>query len=255
MVPARPDGPLTIEHPALSRPLVIPVDDGRYSHDELSTLYWTNHPRFHFLKMAPENIRLFDLGAGWGRLSFWREWMTPLRRDIEMHGCDLFPARFADQYAAFHVMNLDTARFPYPDAYFGATIASHLIEHVQSPARLTAEIARTTAPGGLVYVETPTEESVNFPDRKFFLERGCPTTTTRFADDDTHVQPVSRESLRRLFLEAGFVLQEAGTIRHPYLEIPLLSKAVAENDQELGSYALWSILGFAHYAVFAKPLA
>ncbi|HEY4301544.1 MAG TPA: methyltransferase domain-containing protein [Candidatus Didemnitutus sp.] len=251
----RPTGPVTIDHPVFPRPLVIPPDDGTFSHDEIASLYWTHHPRFHFLKMASARARVFDIGAGWGRLSFWREWMSPDRRDLEMHGCDLFPARFADQYASFHVMNIDGARFPHPDGYFGAAIASHLIEHLQRPGRLAAELARTIAPGGQVYIETPTAESVNFPDRHFFLDHGCPTTTTNFADDDTHAKPIGRDELRRMFEHEGFILREAGTIKHPYLEVALLSKAVTHDDQELGSYGLWSILGFAHYAIFSKPVA
>jgi SAM-dependent methyltransferase len=250
-----PASPKTIRHPALPVPLLIPPDDGRFTHDELTTLYWSNHPRFHFLKMSPANARFFDIGAGWGRLSFWRDWLQPLRRDLELHGCDLNPAKFADQYAAFHVMDIDGARFPYADGFFGAAISSHVIEHLRRQDLLAAELHRVLAPGAMVYVETPTEESQRFPNRDFFLANGCPSTTVNFADDRTHTAAVGRKALHELFLGAGFTELEAGTIKMPYLEEALLAKAVAENDQELGSYGLWSKLGFAHYAVFQKPLA
>jgi len=251
--PARAAGPITITHPALPGPVVIPADDGRYRHDELTTLYWTYHPRFHFLKMAPRDARLFDIGAGWGRLSFWRAWLPPLRPDLEMHGCDLHPAKFADQYASFHVMNIDGARLPYADGFFGAVMLSHVIEHVEHQERLAAEIHRLLAPGGMVYVETPSEESCRFPNRNFFRQHGCPTTTVNFADDRTHRQVVGRQALRELFGGCGLAVEEAGTVRLPFLEDALLARAVAENDQELGSYGLWSRLGFAHYGIFRKP--
>lgn len=254
--PSRKRTPVkTIRHPALPGPLIIPPDDGQYSHDELTTLYWSNHPRFHFLKMSPVKARFFDIGAGWGRLSFWRDWLAPLRRDLEMHGCDLYPAQFADQYASFHVMDIDGVKFPYPDGFFGAAISSHVIEHLRQQGALAAELNRILQPGAMVYLETPTEESCHFPGRDFFVANGCPTTTLNFSDDRTHTAVVSRQALRDLFLSQGFTLQEAGTIKMPYLENALLAKAVAENDQELGSYGLWSKLGFAHYAVFQKPLA
>jgi len=251
--PVRPPGPVTITHPSLPGPIVIPAEDGRYRHDELTTLYWTYHPRFHFLKMAPRGARLFDIGAGWGRLSFWRAWLPPLRPDLEMHGCDQHPAKFADQYASFHVMDIDGARLPYPSGHFGAALSSHVIEHLQHLKKFAAEIHRVLAPGAMVYVETPTEESVDFPDRHFFRQQGCPTTTINFGDDRTHRQVVGRQALRELFTGAGFDVEEAGTIRMPFLEDALLAKAAAEGDQELGSYGLWSRLGFAHYGIFRKP--
>ncbi len=170
-----------------------------------------------------------------------------------MHGCDLLPAKFSDRYAAFHVMDFDGVRFPYPDSHFDAALSSHVIEHLRQQDGLATELARVLKPGGMVYIETPTDDSCHFPGREFFIANGCPTTTINFFDDHTHTIAVSRQALKDMFIQKGFSLHEAGTIKMPYLEDPLLAKAVARNDQELGSYALWSKLGFAHYAVFQKP--
>ena len=245
--------PLTLTHPALAAPIVVPADDGAFTREELAQYYWSLHPRFTFLKLAPRNARLFDIGAAWGRLAFWRDWLSPVRRDIEMHGCDLHPARFGEQFAAFHVMSVDGARFPYPDNFFDAIMASHLIEHLRDQPMLAREIRRTLRPGGMAYLETPAEESLGFPPRVAFIAQGCPTTTINFADDDTHTAVVSRAALSELFRAEGFAVQSSGTIRAPYVEDALLTKAVVHRDQELGGYGLWSKLGFAHYAVFRKP--
>jgi ubiquinone/menaquinone biosynthesis C-methylase UbiE len=204
--------------------------------------------------MCPPQSRFFDIGAGSGGMTFWKEWQGPVRLDIEMHGCDLFQAQFADRYTAFHVMNFDGVGFPYPDNYFEAALSSHVIEHLRQQEGMAAELARILKPGGMVYIETPTDESCHFPTREFFIAKGCPTTTINFFDDHTHTTAVSRPMLKDLFVQHGFILHEAGTIRTPYLEDHMLAKAVAHSDQEMGSYGLWSKLGFAHYAVFQKPL-
>ncbi len=244
-----------IQHPSLAQPLDIPPDQGGTNRDELITNYWQHHPRFRFLKMCPLNSRFFDIGAGSGGMSFWKDWQTPVRLDIEMHGCDLSPGQFADRYAAFHVMDFDGTAFPYPDNHFSAALSSHVIEHLRKQEGLATELMRVLRPGGMVYIETPTDESCQFPGREFFIANGCPTTTINFFDDHTHTTAVSRQKLKDLFIQQGFTLHEAGTIRMPYMEDRMLAKAVAQNDQELGSYGLWSKLGFAHYAVFQKPVS
>lgn len=243
----------SLAHPGLAAPLAVAADDGRHRREDLIAWYWQNHPRFRFLKMSAPGGRFLDIGAGSGGLSFWRDWQAPARPDLELHGCDLYPAQFASRYAAFHVLDFDARAFPYPDGHFDSALCSHVIEHLREPAHLAAEAQRLLKPGGAIYLETPTEESRDFPPRDFFLAGGVPTTTINFFDDATHTAVVSRDSLAELFMQAGFSIREAGTIRMPYLEDLLLAKAAADNDQELGSYGLWSRLGFAHYAIFQKP--
>ncbi|MCM2274794.1 MAG: class I SAM-dependent methyltransferase [Candidatus Didemnitutus sp.] len=243
----------TIEHPQLPGPLHIGDDEPSLSRDELIALYWHHHPRFRFLKMAPRAARLLDLGAGSGGLAVWKQWQAPARPDLELHGCDLQRGEYAARYAAFHVLDFDGVRLPYPDGFFSAALSSHVIEHLRDQEHFAREIHRVLQPGGRVYIETPTEASCRFPPREFFLRAQLPTTTINFFDDHTHTRALRGPELTGLFERAGFATCEAGVIRTPYLEEVLLAKAAARQDEELGSYGLWSKLGFAHYGLFEKP--
>jgi SAM-dependent methyltransferase len=242
----------TLRHPSLQAPVRIPTDDPTVDRHELVALYWHHHPRFRFLKLAPTDACLLDIGAGSGGLALWREWQAPARHDIEMHGCDLRPATHADRYAAFHVMDIDGTRFPYDAATFDVAFSSHVIEHLHDTAGFAREVHRVLKPGGTVYIETPTDASCDFPPRTYFHSEGLPTTTTNFFDDHTHTRALGRDALADIFLEQGFTWRERGDIRLPFLEGPLLAKAAALQDEELGSYGLWSALGFAHYGIFVR---
>jgi SAM-dependent methyltransferase len=244
----------TLQHPQLRKPIPISSAKSNLTREELVALYWQEHPRFRFLKNSPTGERFFDVGAGSGGLATWKNWQVPLRPDIEMHGCDLFPAVHQPHYAAFHTFDFDGARFPYEDGYFGAALSSHVIEHLCEQTHFSREILRVLRPGGRVYIETPTDTSCELPPRDFFLREGLPTTTINFFDDSTHTRALSPCELVTLFKSVGFDVQESGTIRVQSLEEDLIAQAAACGDEELGSYGLWSMLGFAHYGIFIKPV-
>lgn len=70
-------------------------------------------------------------------------------------GCEISPvaARQASQLG--RVVVADAARLPYAAGTFGAAVCTEVLEHVDDPERVFAEIARVLRPGGLAYVTTP----------------------------------------------------------------------------------------------------
>jgi SAM-dependent methyltransferase len=76
------------------------------------------------------------------------------------------------------------------------TVASHVLEHLPDPIAFFGELARITAPGGLLWLEAPSElsaagRSSDDPEDHAFLS---------FWDDPTHVRPWTPGALYRLAL-------------------------------------------------------
>ena len=76
------------------------------------------------------------------------------------------------------------------------TVASHVLEHMDQPIAFFAELARVTAPGGLIWIEAPSELSAmprasDDPSDQAFVS---------FWDDPTHVRPWTPAAFYRLAL-------------------------------------------------------
>jgi len=79
------------------------------------------------------------------------------------------------------------------------TVASHILEHVIEPVSFFGEMMRITRPGGLLYVEAPSELSAlprasDHPEDHRFVS---------FWDDPTHVRPWTPGALYRLALSCN----------------------------------------------------
>jgi SAM-dependent methyltransferase len=94
---------------------------------------------------------------------------------------------------------LEAAAFP-PD-YFDLVHASHLIEHLNSPASFLDEVARVLAPGGLLALTTPNADG-------FQARLLGPRWRSAIYD---HLYLFSLRSLRELLESRGFVVVRSAT--------------------------------------------
>lgn len=76
------------------------------------------------------------------------------------------------------------------------TVASHIIEHIQEPISFFCELARITKPGGLIWIEAPSELSA----LKISTDNPYDNSFESFWDDPTHVRPWTPAALYRLAL-------------------------------------------------------
>lgn len=103
-------------------------------------------------------------------------------------------------HAAFAKM--DGTQLSHHDDAFDIVVASHVIEHMSDALPLVCEMMRITKPGGLVWIEAPSELSLHrrtqdgSPENQDF---GC------FWDDPTHVRPQTPGSLYRLAISSGLI--------------------------------------------------
>jgi SAM-dependent methyltransferase len=100
-------------------------------------------------RLQPEH-RMLDLGAGAGIVPQ----MDFRGRAAQVCGVDPDPRVASNPH-------LDEARvgvgeqIPYPDAHFDLVVADNVLEHLDDPDRVFAEIARVLKPGGAFVAKTP----------------------------------------------------------------------------------------------------
>lgn len=88
-----------------------------------------------------------------------------------------------------------------PNEVADFVIASHILEHLQEPLAFMQELMRITRPGGVVWIESPSELSAlriasSDPEDHSFVS---------FWDDPTHVRPWSPGALYRLAISCQCV--------------------------------------------------
>jgi 2-polyprenyl-3-methyl-5-hydroxy-6-metoxy-1,4-benzoquinol methylase len=96
--------------------------------------------------------RILDLGSGMGGASvaLMLEGAAPLAFEYNREYCGIIALR-AERYGlALPVVNGAGERLPFADASFDMAICWDVVEHVQNPERLLAELARVLRPGGRV---------------------------------------------------------------------------------------------------------
>lgn len=129
---------------------------------------------------------LLDVGAGRG--SFVR---AAGERGFRALGLDLQPeAALLWRRDLLPGVIAEGSRLPFRGASFDLVRMKEVIEHVQEPLTLVREARRTLRPGGLLLAHVPTPYSQFYPVGNFW-------------DDYTHVRPLSRLGLQRLFADAG----------------------------------------------------
>jgi 2-polyprenyl-3-methyl-5-hydroxy-6-metoxy-1,4-benzoquinol methylase len=133
----------------------------------LSEALWPNHHRFgegfshEFLSGLPPNARVLEVGVGSG---YHLAKLLGMRPDVRYTGVDIsqyaidFARRFAlrDKEIAGITFRLANATdgLGEPPASFDAVICGEVLEHVDDPGALLAELRRVIKPGGRAFVTT-----------------------------------------------------------------------------------------------------
>jgi len=126
---------------------------------------------------------VLDLGCASGDLGRYKPDGT------EVWGLDLdrVLAAQAATYETAQVWDLEMpAPLPFPDAYFDAVVAKDILEHLQMPWRILAEVKRIMCPGGIILASV-----ISYRNQRVW-------------SDYTHVRGFTMESARQMFVDAGF---------------------------------------------------
>jgi len=109
-----------------------------------------------FSQLAPHGQRALDVGCGNGLMLRYLRFLG-----YEPWGVEI--SEWAADYARTvvgedHVTTGTLQQAGYPVAHFRLVTLVHVLEHLDEPAPLLAEIRRVLEPGGLLYVEVPSSE-------------------------------------------------------------------------------------------------
>ena len=149
-------------------------------------------------RRGPGLPRVLDIGCAAGVL------LAELRgRGWDCAGVEICraEAEYARRERRLDVRSLGLEKNRFPASRFDAVLASHLIEHLHSPAAFVSEVHRILAPGGFFFVTTPNIDG--FQARLF---RG----RWRSAIFD-HLYLFSARTLSRLLRQKGFIIERIVT--------------------------------------------
>jgi SAM-dependent methyltransferase len=157
----------------------------------------------YILDHLPERGAVLEVGSGDGKIL---RTLAEQRPALKLHGCDIRDWASPDPRVDFRVMTKD---IPYADGTFDAVLVVDVLEHVDDPEHLVAEIARALKPGARFVGFVPIEGE----------PRSLYTLYRRLLGDDLylrtkhHVQAFTRDDISRL-MERRFSLADTSYAYH-----------------------------------------
>jgi 2-polyprenyl-3-methyl-5-hydroxy-6-metoxy-1,4-benzoquinol methylase len=112
-----------------------------------------------------KDLRMLDLGCGMGGLSvaLARQGARVQPYDYNPAYCEITRLRGQRYGLALQPVNGGGENLPFPDGHFDLIVCMDVLEHVQRPADLLAEINRCLKPGGLLYLTAINRFAFNDP--------------------------------------------------------------------------------------------
>jgi SAM-dependent methyltransferase len=208
---------------------------------------------YRSLEASTESPHLvLDVGClGFGQLRLTKELALD---NIKHFGVDYCEPDDIPKDFTFKKADLSKQPIPYDDDRFDIVVASHIIEHIIDPISFFGECLRVCKPGGIVYLEAPSERSIWLPSMPFEHEKFY---SLNYYDDPTHLaRPWTPQSFYRLakyFHCEPIVAKHKVSWKHRLLFPLLFCFAVLTKDARRMETYCWQAIGWACYIVVRKP--
>jgi len=210
---------------------------------QLNTRYWGLPPSFF-----TSSVRIVDAGGGpqdalKAKRLFGQCWYEGINIEALPES-----SRASGGYDRYHLVDLDETDLSFlPDRSYDLVVSSHTIEHLKDGQAVVARLCAKVRPGGLLYLEWPSLESITFPIRG----RGL-----RFDDDGTHRHAYGLDQIRALVARQGLHVEFARRRRQwlRMLLAPFLIVYHSVRFQRLVLYDLWDLTGFCYTLRAAQPI-
>ena len=196
------------------------------------------NPRYAWLPADAAPARILDVGAAAedARIAKSR---FPSCRFEAVNIAEIGPSE-AREFDAYHRCDLDDTDLSFlPDGAYDYVISSHTIEHLADGRATVARLCAKLRPGGLLYLEWPSVESLGFPIRGLGLN---------FHDDATHVRTFALDEIAEIVRAAGIEVEFAGR-RRMWLRLlisPVLIAVHSLKRRRLVLYDCWDLTGFCY---------
>lgn len=136
-----------------------------------------------------------------------------------------------------------------PNSAFDLIMMAHVIEHLHNGEEVIAKLAHKLRPGGVLYIESPSERSLRLPSGV-----GC----LNFRDDPTHVRLYTYREIAAACRQSGLQIAGHGTRRSPVwmlvdvLSFPLQVVSLLRHGKLFGPL-IWDLVGFASFIIAKRP--
>lgn len=167
---------------------------------------------------------------------------------VDYASSDTLPPGFT-----FKLCDLNKNAIPFEDDMFDLVVAEHVIEHIKDPVSFFQDIVRIVKPGGLIYLEAPSERSLFLPGMPFKHEH---FHSLSFWDDPTHMgRPFSPQALYRLAKYTTCEPQAVGYLvnhKQRWLFPLKFLYALIFRDPNRLETSLWNAVGWAAILIAQK---
>ena len=205
---------------------------------------WLKKPiRFDYLnKYIKRNSRILDIGCG--DFPVITKKYFPL---CQYYGVDKNIPRYGfENMNKFYQIDLNKKGLSeIPNNYFDVIIMSHIIEHLENGKYIVKKLVKKLRNDGIIYIETPSPLSINFPSMK---------GTLNFYDDKTHVRVYSIQELTTILTDNNLTVLSKGTRRSfkRILFFPIYSLGAILKWRFLPASVFYDLVGFANYIIAKK---
>lgn len=227
---------------------------GRWDKSILDQYVNTVIPRSIYLRNAPADGHLLDLGAGDGGLAILKAWPLVTRADLRMHAVSLDAGDRFDLYEDYELGDFEKTLPDFGGLLFDSIVCSHFIEHLADPMRALRFFAARLKPGGTVYLEWPHPVSKIMPSLTVLQALGVNVMTTNFYDDGTHVDAWAMPDIVEGMQAAGLQINACGRVWFDFIADQLLAYGKATSNAVDLTYAVWYKFAWAQYLIASKPL-
>ena len=178
------------------------------------------------------------------------------RSDLRHVGIDYGAPETIPDGVDFRLADLNCEPLPAADDSFDLIVAAHVIEHMADPIRFFGEIVRVLKPGGIAYIEAPSERAAMLPGMWFRMDD---SRSLSFWDDPTHTgRPWPPQALYRLAKCFGCEPQVAGYHTSLGAKLKALIKVplgLLMRNPAWVETGICNFVGWASYAVIRKPFS
>lgn len=200
----------------------------------------------------PSNGRVLDVGSLGFNQHTLGERLRP--NELQYFGIDYCQPEHIPTGVIFKKADLNQDPIPFADDTFDLVVAKHIIEHLKDPVKFFGECLRVCKPGGLLYLEAPSERSLALSGMPFQHHLFY---SLSFFDDPTHMsRPWSPQALFRLTklyscnpLNVRYMTSWKHRLAFPFTYV----LAHLTKNGKLLEKSVWNTIGWASSLVAEKP--
>lgn len=195
-------------------------------------------------------MRILDVGCG-PHVMNTKAWFQVLAYDgVDRQMWPGFESLYQNLDRLF-LLDLEKTRFEeIPEAHYDLIILSHVLEHLSNGLEVLAALSSKLAPGGCIYIESPSPRTINLPSAIGFMNFYDDPTHKRLYFDDEVIRTLQSSYLRVLY--TGYRRTWPRALLVPPVSALLNLFYFLPFRRKISSWGLWELLGIARVWVAVR---